>query len=64
MRQANAKHECLLLNRTIYWGECWVVQDIREENTDMEFAPAPFNIEVADEICEKCRWCYVNEQDN
>lgn len=54
-------HDCHLFKREAYWGECWIVQDIRDDNTDMEFAPEPFKQKEADNICEKSRWCYVNE---
>ncbi len=62
MRHPDDKHSCPLFHREVLWGECWVVQDIRADNTDMEFASEPFELADADRICEKCRWCYVNEK--
>lgn len=62
MRHPDDKHACPLFHRDVFWGECWVVQDIRDDNTDMEFAPEPFELTDAERICEKCRWCYVNEE--
>lgn len=62
MRHPDDKNQCRLLGREVFWGECWIVQDIRDDNTDMEFAPEPFDLKEAERICEKCRWCYVNEQ--
>lgn len=30
---------------------------------DAEFLPFELDIERANDICEKCRWCYVNESE-
>lgn len=46
----------------LFWGECWIVQDIRGDNTGMGFAPEPFDPIKANEICEKCRWRYANAE--
>lgn len=62
MRHPDTQHDCPLFNERIYWGDCWIIQDIREDNTDMEFALKPFDIDKANEICEQCRWCYANEE--
>ena len=62
VRRPNDKHDCPLLGREVLWGECWIVQDIRDDNTDMEFAPEPFDLDKAAQVCEKCRWCYVNKE--
>ena len=64
MRHPDDKYHCLLLNHEIYWGGaggCVEVQEVREDNMDMELFPEPFSISEAEKICEKCRWCYVNE---
>ena len=62
MRHPDDKHPCPLLKRDVLWGECWVIQDIRDDNTDMEFAPEPFELSTANKICEKCRWYRVDEE--
>ena len=51
MRHPDDKHPCPLLKRDVLWGECWVIQDIRDDNTDMEFAPEPFERTTAKKIC-------------
>lgn len=64
MRKPGDKHNCPLFDRPIYWGGaggCVEVQEVREDSMDMELFPEPFDLEKAEEICEKCRWCYVNE---
>lgn len=43
MRHPDDKHPCPLLKRDVLWGECWVIQDIRDDNTDMEFARSLLN---------------------
>lgn len=63
MRHPDDHHFCSLLQREVFWGDCWTVQDIRGDETDMEFAPEPFDVAEADRVCEKCRWCYVKEWD-
>lgn len=62
MRHPDDHHSCPLLSREVYWGECWIIQDIREDNTDMEFSPAPFDLDTAATVCEQCRWCYTEEE--
>ena len=62
MRHPDDKHPCPLLKRDVLWGECWVIQDIRDDNTDMEFAPEPFERSTGHKICEKCRWYRVDEE--
>ena len=42
-------------------GECWVVQDISDDSTDMDFAPEPFDLDKAGEICETCKWFHVED---
>ncbi len=63
MRRPNDKHNCPLLKREVFWGDCYEVQEIREDNMDMELFSEQFSVEEANSICEKCRWCYVNEID-
>lgn len=62
MRHPDDKHSCPLLKRDVLWGECWVIQDIRDDNTDMEFAPEPFELSTSNKVCEKCRWYRVDEE--
>ncbi len=62
MRHPDDKHNCPLLEREVFWGDCWIIQDVRDDGTDMEFAPEPFDLERAAEICEECRWYIVNEE--
>lgn len=63
MRHPNDKHHCPLLGREVLWGECWIVQDIRGDNTDMEFAPKSFDLDEAAQSCEKCGWYHVPESE-
>ncbi len=52
---------CPLFARTIYYPECYEVQEIREDEMDMKWARETFEVEKANEICEKCKWYMVNE---
>ncbi len=61
MRHPDDSHDCPLLKRKVFWGECWVVQDIRDDNTDMDFAPEFFDLDKAEEICETCKWFHVED---
>ncbi len=59
-----AKHHddkfcCPLYNREIMYGECYEVQEVRGDDMDMALALEPFDIDKADEICEKCKWYVV-----
>ena len=63
MRNGNSKHECPLLKREIFWGDCCEVQEIREDNMDMELFSESFDLKEAERVCEKCRWCYVNDEE-
>ena len=62
MRHPDDKHQCPLLKRDVLWGECWVIQDIRDDNTDMKFAPEPFERSTAKKICVSYRWYRVDEE--
>ena len=55
MRSPDEKYSCPLLNREIFWGDCFEVQDIRDDNMDMELFSEKFNLTDAKRICEKCR---------
>lgn len=60
-RSADAKHRCPLYDRDIYWGECYEVQEVREDNMDMKWLLEPIDLDRANEICEKCRWYIVSK---
>lgn len=62
-RRTDAKHECPLYGRNIYWGECYEVQEVRDDEMDMALLLEPIDIEQANRICEKCRWYLVNESE-
>ena len=67
VREPAERRFCPLFQREISWGGaggCYEVQEVREDNMDLELFPGPIDVKKADEVCEKCRWCYVNEQDN
>lgn len=59
-RSVDEKHSCPLYRRSIYWGECYEVQEVREDNMDMKWLLEPIDIDKANEICEKCRWYIVS----
>ena len=59
MRSPDEKYSCPLLNREIFWGDCFEVQDIRDDNMDMELFPEKFNLTDAKRICEKCKWYII-----
>lgn len=62
-RSPGAKHNCPLFNRIINWSMCYEVQDVRDDNMDMELFPEPFDVKMADKVCEKCRWFYVGKDE-
>lgn len=53
-------HLCPLFGRNILYGECYEVQDVRDDEMDMKLAVEPFDLEKANEICEKCKWYIVD----
>lgn len=66
MRYPSDMHHCPLLEKEIFWGGeggCYEIQEVRDDNMDVEFLPFELDIEQANDICEKCRWCYVNESE-
>lgn len=63
LRHSDDQFNCPLLKRKIFWGDCIEVQEIRDDNMDMELFGEMFDIAEADHVCEKCRWCYVNESE-
>lgn len=54
-RSHNSEFSCPLFGRKITYGECYEVQEIRDEEMDMKLAVEPFDIDRANELCEKCR---------
>lgn len=66
MRYPSDMHHCPLLEKEIFWGGeggCYEIQEVRDDNMDAEFLPFELDMERANDICEKCRWCYVNESE-
>lgn len=55
----NDKCVCPLFGRKILYGECYEVQEVREDEMDMELAIEPFDVDKANEVCEKCKWYVV-----
>ena len=67
IRGPEATHDCPLFGCEIYWGGaggCYEVQEVREDNMDIELFPGSIDLEKANVVCEKCRWCYVAEQED
>lgn len=61
MRKPEDKHVCPLLNREILWGDCFEIQEIRNDDMDMELFSESFSLTEAEKICELCRWYKVSE---
>ena len=53
-------HMCPLYGREVFYGECYEVQEVREDEMDMKWLMEPIDIDRANEICEKCKWYIVN----
>lgn len=62
MRQPDDKHFCPLMNREVFWGDCYEVQEVREDNMDMELLIEPVDIDQAAILCEKCKWYFAAEE--
>ena len=62
-RSPESQHECPLLNRKIFWGDCYEIQDIRNDDMDAELFPDKFDVEEANTICEECKWYKVDENE-
>lgn len=54
------KRICPLYEREILYGECYEVQEVRDENMDVKLLLEPIDVDKANEICEKCRWYIVS----
>jgi len=62
MRHPDDKHYCPLYEREVFWGDCYEVQEVREDNMDMELLVEPIDLDIAEKKCDhECRWCYVRE---
>lgn len=53
------KYLCPLFEREILYGECYEVQEVRDDEMDMELAMEAFDLEKANEICEQCKWYVI-----
>ncbi len=53
---------CPLYGRKILYGECYEVQEVRDDEMDMKFLMEPFDPNIANEICEKCKWYAIEEK--
>lgn len=62
-RSPIAKHECPLYGRETIWSECYEVQEVREDEMDVKWLREPFDMEKANEACEKCKWYVVGGTD-
>ena len=63
-RHVNDVHRCPLYNRDIQYGECYEVQEVREDSMDMKWLMEPIDINKANKICEKCRWYIATEKES
>ena len=54
-------HFCELFQKVVNWPWCIEIQEVLDDNMDMDLFSEPFDVEDANEKCEKCRWCYVND---
>ena len=56
-----AKHECPLYGRETIWSECYEVQEVREDEMDAKLLREPFDMDKANDFCEKCKWYIVSD---
>ena len=54
---------CPLYGRQIFYGECYEVQEVREDEMDPKWLYEQFDMEKANVICEKCRWYIVGNDE-
>lgn len=59
-RSPIAKHDCPLYGRETIWSECVEVQEVREDEMDAKWLRESFDMDKANEACEKCRWYIVS----
>ena len=50
---------CPLYGREISYGECYEVQEVREDEMDAKWLRESFDMDKANEVCGKCRWYVV-----
>ena len=51
---------CPLFQRQIQYGECYEVQEIRNDDMSMELALEAFDVSKADVECKKCRFYVIS----
>ncbi|MDD7793686.1 hypothetical protein [Clostridium sp. 'White wine YQ'] len=56
MPSADSLKYCPLLKREIRRAYCLEIGDVRNDDMDIEHIEDRFDIDVANEICEKCGW--------
>lgn len=56
MPLADSLKHCPLLNRKISRAYCMEIGDVRNDDMDIEHIEDRFDIEEANNICEKCGW--------
>lgn len=59
-RSPDARHDCPLLNREVFLGDCYEVQEVRNDDMDADLFPEKIDLEKARTICEKCKWYQVD----
>ena len=59
-RSPIAKHDCPLYGRETIWSECVEVQEVRGDEMDAKWLREPFDMDKANNVCEKCRWYIVS----
>lgn len=42
--------------RDIFWGDCYEVQEIRNDELEPSFFPYKFDADEANKVCEVCKW--------
>ena len=58
-RNHDDKCICPLYKREIQYGECYEVQEVRDDEMDLKWLIEPIDIDQANEMCEKCKWFVV-----
>ena len=61
MSRHDEKQYCPLLKRSIFWGMCYEVQEVREDNMGIEHLGENIDLEEAHKTCEACRWYCVTD---
>lgn len=58
-RSSNERHYCPLYKREAIWSECVEVQEVREDEMDEKWLREKFDMDEANDLCEKCKWYVV-----